>query len=143
MSVLRQLNVLGQQRLDVPHIRSIESAVAADFDVLAGRVQAGGKALVVRGFTLANFTAGTNATNIQLSTADGILYNMNSSESGTFLWVPADRSVEVLNSATNSRVQGGFTAGQINYIGLDLVRTADDTTSDLVQFLDPNTLLEQ
>lgn len=143
MSVLRQLNVLGQQRLDVPHIRSIESAVAADFDVLAGRVQGGGKPLVIRGFTLSNYSAGTNATSIQLNTADGIIYNMNASEAGTFLWVPADRTVETLNSSTNSRVQGSFTAGQTNYIGLDLVRTADDTTSDLVQFLDPNTLLEQ
>lgn len=143
MSVLRQLNVLGQQRLDVPHIRSIESSIAADFDVVAGRVQGGGKALVVRGFTLANFSAGTPAVGIQLSTADGIVYNMNASEAGTFLWVPADRAVEVLNSATNARVSGGFTAGQTNYIGIDLQRTADDSTSDLVQFLDPNTLLEQ
>lgn len=142
MSVLRQLNILGQMRLDVPHIRSIESSIAADFDVVAGRVQAGEKAVVVRGFTLANFDAGTAANSVQLTTADGILYNMNASESGTFLWVSADRDVETLNSATNARVSGSFTAGQVNYVGLDLTRSADSTTADLVQFLDPNTLLE-
>jgi len=142
MSVLRQLNILGSMRLDVPHLRSVESSIAADFDVVAGRVQAGERALVVRGFTLTNFTAGTMATSLQLVTADGILYNMNASEAGTFLWVPADRDVEILNSATNARVDGSFAAGQVNYIGLDLRRTADATTSDLVQFLDPNTLLE-
>jgi hypothetical protein len=142
MSVLRQLNILGQMRLDVPHIRSIESSIAADFDVVAGRVQAGEKAVVIRGFGLANFDAGTAANSVQLSTADGILYNMNASEAGTFLWVSADRDVETLNSATNARVSGSFTAGQVNYIGLDLTRSADSTTADLVQFLDPNTLLE-
>lgn len=143
MAVLRQFNALGQARLDVPHLRSIESSIAADFDVIAGRVQAGGKALVIRGFTLTNFAAGTNATSIQLSTADGIVYNMNASEAGTFLWVPASQPIEVLNSATNGRIFGGFTANQVNYVGLDFIRTADNTTSDLVQFLDSNTLIEQ
>ena len=129
-------------RIDVPHLRSIESSIAADFDVVAGRVQAGEKAVVIRGFGLANFTAGTNANSVQLSAGDGILYNMNATEAGTFLWVPADRAVETLNSATNGRVTGSFTAGQVNYIGLDLTRSADSTTTDLVQFLDSNTLLE-
>jgi len=142
MSVLRQLNILGQMRIDVPHLRSIESSIAADFDVVAGRVQAGEKAVVIRGFALANFTSGTAASSVQLSTADGIVYNMSASEAGTFLWVPADRAVETLNSATNARVSGSFTAGQVNYVGLDFTRAADATTADLVQFLDPNTLLE-
>ena len=142
MSVLRQANILGQQRLDVPHLRAIESSICADNDVLAGRVMGGGKALVIRGFTLTNISAGTAASAIQLSTADGIIFNMNATEAGTFLWVPADRTAETLNSATNGRVDGSFTAGQVNYVGLDLVRAADDTTSDLVQFLDANSLLE-
>jgi len=142
MSVLRQFNFLGQGRVDVPHLRSVESSIAADFDVVAGRVQGGAQALVIRGFTLSNFSSGTAASSVQLSTADGIIYNLNASESGTFLWVPADRAVEVLNPATNSRIVGSFTAGQTNYVGLDLIRQADSTTSDIVQFLDPNTLLE-
>lgn len=142
MSVQRQANLLGQQRLDVPHIRAIESSIAADFDVLAGRAMAGGRPLVVRGFTLANSSVGTASSSVQLATADSILFNLNATEAGTIFWVPADRAVETLNSATNARVDGSFSAGQVNYVGLDLSRTADDSTSDLVQFLDANTLLE-
>lgn len=142
MSVIRQANILGQQRLDVPHVRAIESSIAADFDVLAGRVMGGSKALVIRGFTLTNTAAGTASATIQLVTADSILFNVNATESGTFLWVPSDRTAETLNSATNPRVDGSFTAGQVNYVGLDLTRSADDSTSDLVQFLDANTKLE-
>src|SRR5882672_6503029 len=99
MSVLRQLNVLGQMRVDVPHIRSIESSIAADFDVVVGRGIAGDRALVVRGFTLSNVAVGTTASEVQLITADGIIYNVNASESGSFLWVPPDRAVEQLTSA--------------------------------------------
>jgi hypothetical protein len=142
MSVLRQFNFLGQQRVDVPHLRSLESSIAADFDVVIGKVSAGEKPMVIRGFTLSNFTPGTPAIAVQLNTADSILYNVNASESGTFLWVPVDRGVETLDSAQNPRVGGSFTAGQVNYIGLDLIRTADDSTTDIVQFLNADTLLE-
>lgn len=142
MSVLRQLNLLSQMRLDVPHIRALESSVAADFDVLAGRVMSGSKPSVIRGFNLANFSAGTQATSVTLVVADAILMNIGASESGTFLWVPSNRAPESLDAALNPKVSGGFTAGQVNYIGLDLKRSADSTTADLVQFLDANTLIE-
>ncbi len=36
--ILRQQNWLGQQRVDAPHLRSLESSAAADFDVLAGLI---------------------------------------------------------------------------------------------------------
>jgi hypothetical protein len=143
MAVLRQANLLGNQRLDVPHLRALESATAADFDVVAGRVQGGGKALVIRGFELSNYAVGTAVTSVQLNTADGVLYNQNATESGTFLWVPLDRPVEVLDSALNARVDGAFVAGSVNYVGIDLTRTADATTTDSVKFLDADTLLEQ
>ena len=143
MAGIRQQNWISQQRVDLPHLRSIESAIAADFDVLAGRVQGGSQALVVRGFALLNAGPGVPVSTIQLNTADGILYNINATESGTFLWVPADRAVELLDSVNNPKVDGSFTASQVNYIGLDYSRTADTTTSDLVQVLDANTLLEQ
>lgn len=141
MSVLRQLNVLGQMRVDVPHLRSIESSIAADFDVVVGRGIAGDQGVVVRGFTLSNVVVGTVASDVQLLTADGIVYNVNASESGSFLWVPPDRSAEQLNTS-NSKVSGSFTASAVNYIGIDFKRSADTTTTDLVQFLDANTLKE-
>lgn len=141
MSVLRQLNILGQMRIDVPHIRSVESSIAADFDTVVGRGIAGDQGLVVRGFSLTNIDVGTVASNIQMLTADGIVYNINASESGSFLWVPPDRATEQLNTS-NPRVSGSFTANTVNYVGIDFKRSADASTTDLAQFLDANTLKE-
>lgn len=141
MSVLRQSNWLGQGRVDVSHLRMIDSSVAADFDVVVGRGIAGGKALIARGFSLTNITAGTLASNVQLIAADGIVYNVNASESGSFLWIPSDRPVEQLSSS-NSKVTGSFTANTVNYVGIDFKRTANGLTTDLVQFIDPITEAE-
>jgi hypothetical protein len=142
MAVLRQENWLGQQRVDVPMLRAVESAVAADFDTVVGRIMTAQQAVVVRGFQLANFGSGTLATAVQLAVADSILANINATQSGTFLWVPANRPVEVLDPALNARVSGSWTAGQTNFVGLDLTRDAATSTSDLVEFKNPNTNLE-
>jgi len=142
MAIIRQENWLSQQRVDLPHLRSIELGVAGDFDSLVGRAMAGSKALVVRGFSMANIATSSPATGLQVSTANGILYNVNATEAGSILWVPADRAVEILNPATNSRVTGSWTPSAVNYVGIDFTRTADASTTDLVQFLDANTLVE-
>jgi hypothetical protein len=142
MSVLRQANILGQQRLDVPHLRAIESSIAADFDLLAGKVMAGDQPLVIKGFDIVTSGAvGNPVTDLQLSVANSVILHPTGSEHGTIFSVPSDAETEVLNS-TNPNVEGSFTAGQTNYIGLDLRRTADDETADLVMFLDANTLIE-
>jgi len=138
MSVLRNLNVLSQMRLDVPHMRLVDSSVAGDFDTIVGRAVAGGKALVVKGFTVSGST-GSQANTLQLNVADGIVYNLNASESGSFLWVESTRANEVLDGATNGNVTGAFVSSTVNYVGLDFVRTPDDTTTDLVKFKDPVT----
>lgn len=142
MAVIRQANLLGQQRIDVPHLRAVESGVAADFDLLAGQILAGHNPLVVQGFNLIPLTPGTAATSLQLNVAGGVICHPQASESGTIFQTASGRTVETLNTA-NTRVSGGFTASAVNYIGLDLRRSADSTTSDLVQFLDPNSLLEK
>jgi hypothetical protein len=140
MAVKRQLNVLGQMRVDVPALRSIESAVAGDFDLLAGTIMAGKTALIVNGFRL--ITSGiTQATSLQLRVSDGIFIHFLASESGSMFHVPSDRDVETLNS-TNPRIVGSWTPSQVNYIGLDVVRSADASTVDRVQFMDTNSLLE-
>jgi hypothetical protein len=142
MSVIRQANILGQQRLDVPHLRALESSVSADFDLLAGRIMAGDQPLVVSGFDIITAGAvGNPASDLHLNVAGGVIMHPLASEHGTIFSVPADRAPEPLNS-TNTSVVGSFTAGQANYVGLDLRRTADDTTADLVMFLDANTLVE-
>lgn len=142
MSVLRQPNFLGQQRLDVPHLRGLVSATAADFDLLAGRILAGEKPLVIKGFELVTAGAvGSPATDLQLLVADSIAVHYFASEHGSIFSVPADQPVEVLNS-TNARLDGGFVAGQVNYLGLDLRREADASTVDLVMFIDASSRLE-
>jgi hypothetical protein len=140
MSVLRQENWLGQQRVDIPHLRSIESAVAGDFDLLAGTILAGKAPLVASGFYVFT-TAVTKAEALQVQVGDATLIHFYASESGSIFHVPADRAAETLSS-TNPRVSGSFTPGQVNYVGIDLVRSADDSTVDLVQFIDTNSLLE-
>jgi hypothetical protein len=142
MSVIRQANILGQQRLDVPHLRGIESSIAADFDVLAGRILAGNKPMVVKGMEIVTSGAvGNPATNLQLSVAEALIVHPLASEHGTIFNVPAGSANEVLNS-TNTNVVGSFTAGQVNYVGLDLRRSADDSSSDVSMFMDSNTKLE-
>lgn len=142
MSVERQFNVQGQMRWDVPHMRTLESSNANDFDVLAGQSLAGGQALVVRGFNLiATNAVGAPATNLQLQVDPGLVWHFNASEAGTIFRTIVGTAPEVLIS-TNAHVQGSFTASQLNYVGLDLLRSSDPTTSDIVQFLDANTLEE-
>jgi hypothetical protein len=138
MAVARQLNVKGQMRIDVPHIRLLESGVVYDFDTLAGGIMAGKQPYVVKGFTLAPWTVGAPASTLSMVTADGIVVNYGASETGSMLMVPSDRAAEAL-TVTNSRVIGSFAVGKANFISIDFIRSEDETTADVVQFIDPTT----
>lgn len=140
MAVISQGNLAGQQRIDVPHLRSIESGVAGDFDILSGRIFGGERALIIKGFNVLTSasTVGSLATALQISVADAIMVNVNSTESGSIFWSPTDIPNETLDPS-GGKVIGAFTAGATNYVGIDLVREADATTTDLVKFLDANT----
>ena len=137
----RQTNFLGQMRVDVSILRAMESSVAGDFDVLAGNVLSGQQPLVVSGFKLTGITAGSPATSIQVLVAGSELINYNASESGSVFRVPSNRANETLNS-TNPVVTGSWTASAINFVGVDLLRSADPTTADTLQFLSATTLTE-
>lgn len=145
MAVLRQSNFLAQQRIDLPALRLIESGVAGDFDLLAGRMLSGKKPLILTGFTL--IAAGITRTDLlTMQVSNGTMIHYNASESGSIFSVPSDRPDEALTS-TNPRVVGQFSPGSpgsplTNYVGLDLVRVADPTTVDLVTFLNPSTMVE-
>lgn len=139
--VIRQTNFLGQMRVDVPLLRAMESSVAADFDLAEGTIFAGRQGLVVKGFALTNIGVGLAAGQIQCAVAGSVLVNFNSTESGSMFSVPADRANETI-SATNPKVSGAFTSSATNFIGVDLRRQADDTTSDVLQFLNATTLIE-
>lgn len=138
MAISRLLNIISQMRLDVSHLRLIESGVAGDFDTVLGRAQAGNKALILRGFAITG-SVGTQANTLRMVTADSIAINLNASESGSILWVPPSRASELLDGAVNGVVQGSFVPGAVNYVGIDFIRELDDTTIDLVKFLDPVT----
>jgi hypothetical protein len=140
MAVIRQENWLGNQRVDANHLRSIESGVAGDMDILAGSILAGRQALVVRGFTVVS-TNITQAEDLQIKVAHSAIIHFFASVSGSIFEVRSDRANEVLTN-TNPRVSGGFTPSRINYIGVDLRRTADNSTADQVVFLDANTSTE-
>lgn len=142
MPIGRATNYLGQMRVDVPHLRASESSVAADFDALAGNVLAGNGSYVVRGFSLVlDGALGAVPTALRLDPTDGAVLHAQGSEAGTVYVVPSDAVLETL-SGTNSRVIGSWTAGAINYVGIDLRRSADATTTDLVAFLNADTLEE-
>jgi hypothetical protein len=140
--VLRQTNWLGQMRVDVPHLRAMESSVAADFDVLAGQMMAGKKGVVLAGFNVITTGAiGSQASSLQVSVNGGLLMHYLATESGSLYSVPAGRSPELL-AASNPKVTGSFTASQTNYVGLDLTRSEDESTADVVKFRDATTKKE-
>ena len=137
--IKRQFNFLGNSRFDVPHAKSLELSAANDFDSLVGQAICGSVPLVIRGFTINPVIhLGQPATTIQVSVANSIAFHPQGSESGTVLTVPANRAIETLN-ASNSRLEGSFTANVINYLGLDIRRQTDNTTVDTVKFLNPDT----
>lgn len=142
MAIKRQLNVLGQQRIDAPHLRMMESAVAADFDALAGEVMAGGQALIVKGFALSTSQmTGQPASSLQVVVAGSALIHPLATEAGSVFTVPDSTANEQL-SISNAKVEGSFTASATNYVGIDLRREADETTADTVTFLDAVTWQE-
>lgn len=142
MSVNRQANLIGQQRLDIPHLRALESSIANDFDVTWGTTFAGQKPLIVKGFNLTSAgLIGKPATSLILNVANSIVLHYFASESGTVLSVPSSQLPEQLNPL-NPNVSGAFVSNNTNYIGIDFVRTPDSSTTDTVQFLDAITLTE-
>lgn len=138
MAVNRQVNLLGQQRIDVPHVRSLESAVCYDFDAV-GLMVTGGIPSVISGFDVSNYTTivGTLASNLIINTASSRIVHPLASDSGSFFQVPSNRAAETIND-NNDRVQGAWIAGTTNYIGVDLLRSADSTTATTVRFLTTN-----
>ncbi len=139
MSVRRRQRFLGSMRLDVPVLRSIESAVSADFDeLLKGFVTGENNVYVVRGFEL-NMTGavGAAASGLQMLVASSTLFHGTSKQSGTFYTVPSSATPEVLNSTINTKVRGAFTPNAVNYVGIEYERFADDATADTVYFWNP------
>lgn len=139
MAVRRRQNWLSSQRVDTPHMRSIESAISNDFDeLLKGFVTGESEEYVLRGFEIAMSGAiGAAASGLQLLVASGSIFHGTSRESGTFYAVPSSASAEILNPSINSKVKNAFTPNAVNYVGIEYERIVDDTTSDTVYIWNP------
>lgn len=141
MSAKRRVNWISQQRVDVPDMRAVESAVSNDFDELLSAFVTGiNKGYVLRGFEILMAGAiGGAASGLQLSVDPGAVFHGTSAQSGTFYLVPSGSPAQQLNSATNSIVDGAFAPSSINYVSLEYERFIDDTTSSQVYLWNPTT----
>ena len=139
MSVRRSQNWLNQQRVDVPHLRSIESAVRNDFDELISSFAIGEDAsYVIRGFELNMVgTIGASASSVQMIVENSSLFHGNSDQAGSFFQIPTGTPNQTINSTTNTRVEGSFTPSALNYIGIEFTRAVDNSTSAQVFLWNP------
>lgn len=144
MAVLRRVNLLSQQRIDLNDLKSIESASSNDFDDLMKSFVTGtDHGFILRGFELSMSGAiGGAATGLAVSVDPGAVMHINSSQSGTMYLVPTGMLPQQLNASTNPLVDGSFTPSAINYIGLEYERYLDTTTDSQVYLWDPTTKAE-
>jgi len=141
MAVQRRVNLISQQRIDLPDLRSIESAASNDFDQLIQAMVTGtSQGYFVRGFEISMAGAIGGASNsLQLIVDPGAVLHIAASQSGTVLMVPAGTPPQQLNAATNTNVVGAFSPSSTNYVGIDYTRFLDDTTDAQVYLWDPST----
>jgi hypothetical protein len=116
--------------MDVPDLRSIESAVRNDFDeLLSSFITEGTDSYILRGFQINTVGAiGSSANALQLLVANSSVFHPNSTHSGTFYQIPASEQNQTISSITNPKVQGSFVPSSLNYIGFEFDRKVDNTT---------------
>lgn len=142
MAIQRSGNFLSQQRLDVPHLKAIESGISFDFDALAGLSLSGKKSLVFKGLELNTAgVIGKSVSLLNLNVAGAVVWHYGASEAGTIFTIPDTEALQPISSTLNTNVSGKLVTG-INFIGLDFYKTTDDSTSDLVKFIDADTNTE-
>lgn len=140
--IKRRQNWTDSQRVDLSHIRSIESAGSNDFDDLVNSVFTNSVSQILRGFTIGASGITGPANSLQMIVANAAILHSASNTSGTVLKVSSSASPEILNPITNSKVSGSFVAGTDNYVGLEIIRAIDDSTTDTVYTWDPTTNTE-
>jgi hypothetical protein len=131
MAILSSSNLISEQRYDISDARRIESGVRNDFDTTVTAVITNTQqGYIVRGFSIATAGAiGAPANGLQLVTDPGSVLHIDASVSGTIFQTPFGTPNQTLNAATNTNVQGSFTANSTNYVGLDYLRFANNSTS--------------
>jgi hypothetical protein len=149
MSVQRRVNWISQQRVDVPDMRSVESAASNDWDQgIQALITNTSQGYILRGFEISMTGAiGGASSSLQMVMQDNngnpaSLLHIAASQSGTVLMVPPGTPAQQLNGATNSNVTGSFVPNALNYIGVDYTRYIDPTTDAQVYIWDPTTNTE-
>lgn len=144
MAVQRRVNWISQQRVDVPDMRSIESAASNDFDqLIQAFVTNTTQGYIMRGFNILMAGAiGNAASSLQMQVDPGAVLHIAASQSGTVMMVPAGTAAQQLNAATNTNVSGAFTPNSVNYVSVDYIRFIDPTTSAQVYIWDPSSNTE-
>lgn len=139
MAVQRRVNWISQERIDLPALRSVESAASNDWDqgvqaIITNTTQG----YIIRGFEISISNAIGGASNaLQLEVDPGAVLHIAASQSGTVMMVPSGTQPQTLNSATNSNVTGSFASSSTNYIGLDYTRYLDPATNAQTYIWDP------
>lgn len=90
MAVQRRQNWVSQMRVDVPQMRSIESAASNDWDqYVQAFITDTTQGYFIRGFNILMAGAiGGASSNLQLEVDPGAIMHINASQSGTMLMVP-------------------------------------------------------
>jgi hypothetical protein len=144
MAIKRTVSYPSQVRLDIPDMKSIESAVRNDFDEMVQSIFTGeAQSLIVRGFEINMVGAvGNTASGLSVIVSDSAVLHTTSTTSGTLYRVASGTPLEVLNSTTNTKVSGSFTPNSVNYVALDFSRAPDPTTAAPRALWDPTNKIE-
>lgn len=130
MAIERRLTGYSGIRVDLPHLRSIESAVSKDFDnVLRNLVTGLDKPYIMKGFEIKIPDAAINANSLQIAASGSAVLHTTSAQSGTIFVVEAATPDDSLNSS-NPKVIGSFQNNAANYVSVELVRVSDPNSAD-------------
>ena len=130
MAVERRLQTYPGFRLDSPDIRSIESAVSADFDsTLRGLVTGLNRPYLIRGFNINIPSSNVPANTLTIQVSDSAVLHSSAAESGTILTVAAGTADDLLGPS-NPNVIGAFQNNAVNYVSLAYTRSVDPLSVD-------------
>lgn len=142
MAVKRRVKWISGLNSTVPILRSIESAVTADFDdVIKGVFTGLTNPYVIRGMEIDNAAPSGNPNNIQIKLANSSILNTTATEPGSILTFDASEPDILLNSS-NPNVIGSWTSNAINYVAMDYRRETDPNSTDNVAYWSQSQMIE-
>jgi len=138
MAIKQLVNWLGQQRVDIPDLRAIESGIIFDFKSLI-QCFVGDTPYILRGFTIPVTGISGPATSLQLVVDSAVVW-LPDDQNGSFLRVESGTPNEIL-SPSNTKVVGSFSPGA-NFVSIRFNRATDPSTNDLVSVWDVDSQTE-